>query len=104
MHLMRRKKQDAQKDIARMRIEKLFSEAALQFTAHPELSHRYMQLASRMAQRYRIHFTREQKRMYCKGCSHYLVQGVNARIRLQKGILVIRCLDCNHLRRLPYKK
>jgi ribonuclease P protein subunit RPR2 len=103
MHMMRRKKQDCQKDIAKERIGKLFAEAALQFPEYPQLSHRYMVHARRLAERYRVRFTKEQKRSSCKGCNHYLKQGVNARVRLQKGTLVIRCLDCHHLRRMKYK-
>ena len=103
MHMMRRKKQDAQKTIALERISTLFKEAESQFKEYPELSRRYMVLATRMAERYKVHLTKDQKRKCCKKCHAYLVQGVNSRIRLQHGILVIRCLECNQLRRLKYK-
>ena len=101
--MMRRKKQDYQKTIALERISILFEQAQLQCKEYPELSRRYMILATRMAERYKVHLTKDQKRKCCKKCHAYLVQGSNSRVRLQHGILVIRCLECNQLRRMKYK-
>ena len=100
---MRRKKQDAQKAIAKERIETLFAQAEEMFAQHPDLSKRYVVLARKIAEKYRIHFTKEQKQHFCKQCNAYLRQGANARVRLQHGTRVIRCLECNHLKRMNYR-
>ena len=100
----RRDKSFAQQNIALDRIKKLFVEAESSFREHPELSKRYVVLARKLSTRYKVKFTKEQKRLFCKGCNAYLKTGVNSRVRLEHGKLVRTCLECKHVRRTVYKK
>ncbi len=97
------RKPEQQTKIALERIGVLFQEAETMFKEHPELSKRYMELARKIAMKYKVKFTKEQKLKFCKNCNAYLKQGINSTKRLNKGILVIRCKECGGLRRIKYK-
>jgi ribonuclease P protein subunit RPR2 len=92
-----------QQKIAFERIEKLFSQAELSFKEHPELSKRYVILARKLSTRYKVRFTVEQKKLFCKKCDAYLKIGANSRIRLVNGKRVQTCLECMNVRRMIYK-
>jgi len=100
----RKDKSFNQQEIASDRIRKLFEQAELSFTEHPELSKRYVVLARKLSTRYKVKFTREQKKFFCKNCNAYLKNGVNSRIRLEHGKIVQTCLECKGVRRFVYKK
>lgn len=93
-----------QKNLAVDRIGKLFIQAEDFFKEHPELSRRYVEMARKLATRYKVRFTSQQKRASCKRCNAYLKEGVNSRIRLEKGRIVQTCLECKNVRRTKYKK
>jgi len=99
-----RKKPDWQTSIARERIEILFTLAGKAFSKHPKRSHRYVELARRIAKRYNIKLKKEQKRRMCKKCLHYLRAGTNARIRTRpsQGAIIVTCLDCDSVSRYPH--
>ncbi|MBI4020785.1 MAG: ribonuclease P [Candidatus Aenigmarchaeota archaeon] len=100
------KKPQWQKDIARERVEILFSLADRTFPARPDRAHRYVQLARKIAMRYTVRISPELRRRFCRACSHYLRPGVNVRFRTsaaQRAVLVT-CLDCGHVSRLPYRR
>lgn len=63
----------------------------------------YVRLARRIAERHRIGLPREFKRYICDACDAYLVPGVNARVRLQPGRVVITC-DCGQIARYPIEE
>ncbi len=90
--------------IAADRVSKLLFQAELRFKTHPGLSKRYVQLARTIAMKYRMKFSSEQKKLFCKKCNAYLKTGVNSRVRLERGNMVITCLECKNVRRIPYKK
>lgn len=95
-----------QMDIARERIQILFRLAEQEFARHPARAHRYVQLAQTIAKRYTVRLDRAQRRKLCRACRHFLQPGANARVRarpLQQAI-VVTCLDCGSLKRLPYRR
>lgn len=100
---MRQNKDNFQK-IASERIVKLFDQAEISFKEHPELSRRYVEMARKLATRYKIRFTKVQKGLFCKGCNAYLRDGVNSRTRIVKGRIVKTCIECSDVRRAPYQK
>lgn len=104
MKTSHKKKPEQLTNIAKERINKLFEEAEDNIKEHPELSRRYVELARKIAMKYKVKFSKDQKMSSCKKCNAYLRQGVNCSTRLAKGIIVIRCKECNNLRRLVYKK
>lgn len=104
--MSRRKKPKYQKEIARERIEILFHQAEKRFSSRPELSHRYVELARKIAMRYNIKIPKELKRMFCSNCYRYLKPGVNSRVRTraQQEAVTVKCLECGNIMRYPYRK
>lgn len=92
------------KEIAKERITILFREASLQSKKNPELAHRYIKLARKIAMKVRVQMPKQYKRRYCKHCYHYLKPGVNLRVRTNKDRVVYYCLDCKRYMRFPIKK
>ena len=89
--------------IAQEHIVALFKQAEEQFKEHPDLSKRYIYMIQKIAMKYKLHFSRNQKKMFCKKCNAYLKQGINSKIRLVKNRIVLTCLECGHVRRFVYK-
>ena len=89
--------------IAKQRIKELFEQAEKKFDKEPELSNRYIELARKMAMRYRLRIPSELKKRFCSKCHHYLVPGKNCRIRTQNGKIVYTCQDCGAYKRYGYK-
>jgi len=83
------------KKIAKERIRVLFEQAKSVFSAHPEMSNRYVDLARRIAMRQRIRIDREFRRRFCHHCYTYLVPGRNMRVRIHGGSVVVTCQTCN---------
>jgi ribonuclease P protein subunit RPR2 len=98
-----RLRKDAFQEIAQKRVDILFLQAERIFSEDSRLADRYVTLARKLALKYKISFSKEQKVKFCKNCSSFLVNGNNARIRLSKGNIVIKCLNCNTIRRSKYK-
>jgi ribonuclease P protein subunit RPR2 len=97
------KKLNDNKAIALSRIKTLFNEARLAFKEDSNLSDRYVQLAKKIATKYKVRIPKEYKKKFCKNCFSYLVPGKNCRVRLQKKKLVYYCISCKHFMRFPYK-
>jgi ribonuclease P protein subunit RPR2 len=94
-----------QQEIAKERIQILFSLAEKELKKHPERSRRYVELARKIGLRYNIRFPRELKRKFCKKCNSLLIPGLTSRIRIdsKKKILTVKCLKCEKIYRYPYK-
>lgn len=90
-----RLKNPATKQVAKERISVLFLLAREAFREHPERSNRYVSLARRIAMRQRVRIDREFRRQYCHHCYAFLVPGVNMRVRVHRGNVVVTCGICN---------
>ena len=89
-------------DIAAERIERLHELArAAAADRNDDRARYYVRLARRVAERNRLTLPREFRRFTCDRCDAYLRPGVNARVRLQNGHVVITC-DCGAHARYPY--
>lgn len=66
-----------------------------------ERARTYVRLARRIAERNRLRLPRRFRRFTCDACDAYLVPGVNARVRLQPGRVVVTC-DCGEIARYPH--
>ncbi len=99
---MRRKEQREKKEIARERIKILFTLAERVFPYDKSLANRYVGIALGVQQKAKVKMPRKWKRRYCKKCHSFLVPGVNARVRLREGHVVVKCLECGHIMRYPY--
>lgn len=88
--------------IAEERIDRLADLArAATKNGEPDLAREYVRLARRLAERHRCGLPDRFKRFTCDACDAALVAGVNARVRLGDGHVVIRC-DCGEIARHPY--
>jgi ribonuclease P protein subunit RPR2 len=92
------------KPLARERIAVLFSQAEKTFHEHPGYSDRYVALARKIAMRQRVRIDREYRRRYCHHCNHYLVPGVNMRVRVHRGWVAVTCLECGKITRYRMEK
>ena len=99
-----RKKSEFFREIALERITELFRQAEMRFKKSPELSDRYVELAKKIAMKYKVKIPRVLKRRFCKSCFKYLVPGVNCRVRLTQKKIVYYCSNCRKFMRIPYKK
>jgi ribonuclease P protein subunit RPR2 len=95
-----------QKSIAKERIDILFRLAAKEFESRPERSHRYVELARKIAKRYNIKLKKSHRRRLCRKCLHYLKPGANSRSRMRPagGALTVTCLDCGNVMRFPCRR
>ena len=101
-----RKKPENQLKIVRERIEILFSNAEKEFNENPGLSHRWVQMARKIAERYNIHFSADQRRRFCRKCSRFLAPGKNCTVRTspRQRAVIVKCLECGSVARFPYRK
>ena len=102
--MRRGRKPEWQRRLAMERIVYLFREAERRVADRPELSRRYLELAKKIGMRYNVRIPGELKKRVCKGCGVYLKEGVTASVRLEKGMLKVRCLLCGHVYRRQVKK
>ena len=98
-----KKKSDSFREIALERINILFQEADLMFKEDPRLSDRYVEIARKIAMKYKVSIPRELKRRFCKHCYTFLVPGINCRIRNNEGKMVYYCKICKKFMRFPLK-
>ena len=99
-----RGRKEKQSSIAKERIEKLFSEAEAVFNEDQKLAKRYVELARKISTRTNTRIPFALKRKFCRKCNAYLVPGKNARIRTKNKALIITCLECKALSKLPFGK
>lgn len=85
--------------IAKERIKRLFEQAE---QADQQLANRYVQLARKIAMKYKVRIPARFKRRYCKYCYSYLKPGVNCTVRTARGKIVYHCHNCRKTIRLPY--
>lgn len=97
-----KKKPKLYRDIANKRISELFEQAAFQFNKNPDLSDRYVEIARKIAMKYKVRIPKELKRRFCKHCHKYIVPGVNSRVRLTKQKVVYYCSNCRRYMRFPH--
>lgn len=91
-----------QKKIAEERIKELFKQAEMIYTRDKALAHRYAQLIRKIQLKFKIKLPLYVKRRICKKCDHFLKPGENCKIRTKEGKIIIHCLDCKHMMRIPY--
>jgi len=91
-----------QQDIAEERITILFNLAKKEIKNHPERAKRYVELARKIGLRYNIRLGKA-KRDFCKNCFTLLLPGLTSQVRIDKGMLVIKCTKCQKKYRYRYK-
>ncbi len=90
--------------IALERMQVLFRLAEKEaLRGHASRARRYVDLARRIGMRYNVRVPPEYRRRFCHKCLAYLVPSVNARVRVGRGHVVITCLSCGTIQRLPFR-
>lgn len=91
-------------DIAKERMDILFTQAEKEIKIHPERSHRYVELARNISKKYNVEIPQKWNRRYCKKCYKFLQPGHNSSIRLINEKINIKCEECGHVMKIPYIK
>ncbi|NLK26436.1 MAG: ribonuclease P protein component 4 [Euryarchaeota archaeon] len=87
--------------IAQARMARLLDLAAIEVReGREERSRRYVTLARSIGMRTKTPMLKD--RPYCKKCMIALIPGHNCRIRLRSDRVVVHCLSCGSVRRIPY--
>ncbi len=95
-----RRKKKLEKSIARDRITYLLERAEKFKEKDAELARRYVELARAISMRYRVRIPRKFRIRFCKKCL-YPYTSESVRVRLRKNRVVITCMRCGYLRRIP---
>ena len=93
--------------IAVERMEKLFKMAIDIYDEDPELSRRYTDLITRIAQRTRTKIPRHIRRNICKKCGTVQIHGVNSRTRIRQKRephIARTCQVCGYITRYSFDK
>ncbi len=100
---MLKREKKLERRVAEERIKKLLEMAEEKKFDNYDLSRRYIELARKIAMKYRIKIPREQKRKFCKKCL-YPYRHDRVRVRIKKGRVIVTCLNCGYVRRFPVCK
>lgn len=98
------KKPKWMRDIAKERMDILFTLAVKEFSQNPSRSHRYVELARNISKKYNTKIPQKWSRSYCKNCYKFLCPGKNFQVRLVSSEVHIKCYECNNVMIIPYKK
>ena len=91
------------KQIARQRIQILFTQAKQVCKTNPQLAMKYIKSARKIAMAAKIRLPVEFRRETCKSCNALLVQGYNCRVRIKQKRtphIVMTCLNCGNQTRI----
>lgn len=91
-------------DIAKERMDILFSLAEKEFTEDPNRAHRYVTLARKISKKYNTKIPLKWNRRFCKKCYKFLKPGKNSHVRLVNEEVNIKCKECDNIMRIPYKR
>lgn len=91
-------------NIAEERIDILFNKADEEFTKHPERSNRYVEMARNIAKKYNMKMPHKWAKRFCRSCQHFMKPGLNCQVRLSDSSVVIKCLECGNINKIPYIK
>ena len=99
---MRQKQKEEANEIAKERIDRLFSLAEKAAAAGDlKRADRYVEMAWRIKLKFRARLINYQKRLFCRKCLKFLADGKRGKYRTLNKQLVITCLNCGEVRRLP---
>ncbi len=101
--MAKRRRKGAERRIAVERIEILFRLAERQaLGGNLARANRYTALAAKIGMRYNVRVPAAFKRRYCRTCHAYLLPPTTARVRIARGHVIVTCLGCGAIQRVPY--
>lgn len=92
------KRKQGERAAAQKKVPEKFAKAAKQ--ENQALATRMMRRARRLGMKFRMSLG-PYKHYYCENCYARLSPGINSRVRIQGGKVIIFCAECNHHRRIP---
>lgn len=102
-HQKRRRGQiDEFRELALERVTLLFDQAERIFAKNSELADRYVRAAWRLKTRYNLRLPRDIRLKFCRKCLCYWKPGITCRVRVKSKTIIITCLRCGRVKRLPY--
>jgi ribonuclease P protein subunit RPR2 len=103
--MAKRRHRGMERRIALERMTTLFELAEWEaLHRRPGRARRYVELARRIGMRYNVRVPRRFKRSFCKKCFAFLLPSVSARIRVNRGRVVVTCTACGAVQRHPYRR
>ncbi|MCC7573325.1 MAG: hypothetical protein KO464_08040 [Candidatus Methanofastidiosum sp.] len=91
------------KKVASARIKELLRLSELQ-KDDGILSANFIKTAVGISRRHKIRIPFKNKRRFCKKCYTVFIPGKTVRVRTGKGKVTFTCLNCGHIKRIPYLK
>lgn len=104
MVLKHKRKPSSHTSTANEHIDGLFLQADEIFSKDSELANKYVDMARKIAMKFKVKLKSEYKRKFCKHCYSYLRPGVNCRVRTQSGKVVYTCFSCKKFSRFTISK
>lgn len=82
----------------------LLNSSAELYDKDRQLSERYTYIAYKMLLSKKLKLSKSEKVLICKKCNKILIPGKTTVIRLKKGMITYKCLNCGNVRKLGYDK
>ena len=100
-----RQKRSKQKAIAVSEVGTILTEALETAKKDITLAKQQAAIARRICLKFNIRLEYQKRQLFCRGCKIFIVPGINARVRTsnKEKILLLTCLECNHVYRRPLK-
>lgn len=106
MKMPHRKKRRGQnnefRELALERVSFLLDHAESIFAKKPELADRYVRAAWRLKTRYNLRLPRDIRLKFCRKCLCFWRPGATCRVRIKPKMIIITCLRCGRVKRLPH--
>lgn len=99
---MLKREKKIEKKIAKERIEILFKLMEDMKGENYDLARKYVELARKIAMKYRVKIPKEYKLKFCKKCLYPYKEG-KFRVRIAKSRVIITCLNCGYTKRVPIR-
>ena len=101
---MRKRRKGFERAIARERMELLFNLAVENaIKGRMSRAHRYAWLIRKIGMRYNVRLPWYMRRRICRSCNRFMMPGKNSRVRFHDGRVVITCLHCGRVYRIPHR-
>jgi len=98
---MKKGSKSEERGIAKARIEKLLEMAEDEATKGGlEEAKKLVEQAWRIKLKFQLRLKREQKKLFCRKCRTFFVEGKTSRSRTENGWLKTTCLECGAVQRL----
>jgi len=98
-----RQKRSKQKAMAVSQVDTILTEALETAKNDITLAKQQAAIARRICLKFNIRLPYQKRQLFCRGCKIFIVPGINARVRTssKQKILLLTCLECNHVYRRP---